>query len=346
MSTIKSFFARLRKKKPKVSNVVEAEKKKSNVTVESFVMKYEDIFNGLLTGKNVIVYSDSDTDVEVDRPPPPPIQVRMTQKYEKLDKQKQKKQAAIDKINKRKANARKRSLMLLEKRRARMALKGKEMEKPAMSNGGTKKIEKETVSKEEKVKVVAETIPKLEIKEVAKQTGKDKKNMRWRNLLTKTTAFRILQGKKDKTVMGKKAYKTKENRDVIVDDNTKDGNIDKNIGLGKTDINDLNSKEKKEELRLAKGSTTIDVIHEKKSEDEKIVEHPPVKMRKLNSANDGSSLSSAISKPSLIDELDGMFFGNKDSKDEEARLRMHATRQAKKTCQESEKCDRGNRFFK
>merc|ERR1712146_100984 len=113
------------------------------------------------------------------------------------------------------------------------------------------------------------TIPKLEIKEVAKQTGKDKKNMRWRNLLTKTTAFRILQGKKDKTVMGKKAYKTKENRDVIVDDNTKDGNIDKNIGLGKTDINDLNSKEKKEELRLAKGSTTIDVIHEKKSEDER-----------------------------------------------------------------------------
>merc|ERR1712146_837746 len=72
---------------------------------------------------------------------------------------------------------------LLTKTTAFRILQGKKdktviMEKPAMSNGGTKKIEKETVSKEEKVKVVAETIPKLEIKEVAKQTGKDKKNMR------------------------------------------------------------------------------------------------------------------------------------------------------------------------
>jgi hypothetical protein len=268
MSTIKSFFARLRKKNPKASNVVEAEREKSNVTVESFVMKYEDVFNGLLTGKNVIVYSDSDTDVEVDRPPPPPIQVRLTKKFEKLDKQKQKKQAAIDKINKRKANARKRSLMLLAKRRARE--KGIEMKKPATRNGGTKQIEEGTESKKEKVKVAAETIPKLEVKGVAKQTDITKKTMRWRNFLTKTTAFRKIKSKNDNSmmVMDKKTYESKKNKDLIVVDDKKDENIDKDIAPGNTIINDLNSKEKKEALRLAKGSTTTDTIPKKENEDE------------------------------------------------------------------------------
>ena len=78
--SVKAFFGGLRRKKSKVSKIVKDEKKKSNVTVESFVKKYEDIINVLLTGQNVIVYSDSDTDVEVDRPPPPPIPVRLTQK--------------------------------------------------------------------------------------------------------------------------------------------------------------------------------------------------------------------------------------------------------------------------
>ena len=49
-----------------------------------------------------------------------------------------------------------------------------------------------------------------------------------------------------------------------------------------------------------------------KSEDENIIEDPPVKMRKLDKTDDGSLSSSENSKPSLIDELNGMIFRNKD----------------------------------
>ena len=186
--SVKAFFGGLRRKKSKVSKIVKDEKKKSNVTVESFVKKYEDIFNGLLTGQNVIVYSDSDTDVEVDRPPPPPIPVRLTQKHEKLDKHKQKKQAAVDKINRRKAKARKLSLMLLAKRKAREAKKREELEREAAGNAMSEEVEKETVNKEEEVvELVAETLPKLETK------GR----RRWKKILMKTNAFGLKRKKKD-----------------------------------------------------------------------------------------------------------------------------------------------------
>ena len=58
-------------------------KEKLILTVESFVKQHHEIFKGLLTGENVIVFSDSDTDIE-DRPPPQVIPVQMTQKQEKI----------------------------------------------------------------------------------------------------------------------------------------------------------------------------------------------------------------------------------------------------------------------
>ena len=51
-------------------------------------------------------------------------------------------------------------------------------------------------------------------------------------------------------------------------DDKKDENIDKDIAPGNTIINDLNSKETKEALRLAKAPTTADTIHKKENEDE------------------------------------------------------------------------------
>ena len=73
----------LRKQRNKEKVAPNKKERKTNITVESFVKQHHEIFKGLLTGENVIVFSDSDTDIE-DRPPPQVFPVRMTQKQEQI----------------------------------------------------------------------------------------------------------------------------------------------------------------------------------------------------------------------------------------------------------------------
>ena len=83
-------------------------------------------------------------------------------------------------------------------------------------------------------------------------------------------------------------------------------------------ISDTSSSKKEPVKEIFSGRKIAHPESKEKSEDEKIIDRSPVKVRKLNSADDGSSLSSEISKPSLIDELDGMFFRNRDTDKEKA----------------------------
>ena len=115
--------ALLRKQLNKEKVAPKQKERKTNVTVESFVKQHHEIFKGLLTGENVIVFSDSDTDIE-DRPPPQMIPVRMTQKQEKIKAKEMKEKAAAEKRRRRKILSRKRSMLLLKKKPNKIATAG------------------------------------------------------------------------------------------------------------------------------------------------------------------------------------------------------------------------------
>ena len=63
----------------------------------------------------------------------------------------------------------------------------------------------------------------------------------------------------------------------------------------------------------AKNLNICSTKSEELSEDESLVDHPLVKKKRLNSTDAASSIRSENSKPSLIDELNGMSFRNKDT---------------------------------
>ena len=63
----------------------------------------------------------------------------------------------------------------------------------------------------------------------------------------------------------------------------------------------------------AKNLNICSTESEELSEDESLVDHPLVKKKRLNSTHAASSIRSENSKPSLIDELNGMSFRNKDT---------------------------------
>ena len=149
--------------------------RKTNITVESFVKQHQEIFKGLLTGENVIVFSDSDTDIE-DRPPPQVIPVRMTQKQDKIKAKEMKEKADAERKRKRKVLSRKRSRLLLKKKRARLN---------KIATAGALLIDKNAEQVNETINVEPDTAVKVEVKQSISRSRE-----LWKKMFFKTAIFR------------------------------------------------------------------------------------------------------------------------------------------------------------